>query len=348
MTHLVGNSSEDLKLGEERIPVEEEQAIKDLTETQLLLMKSTDPTKRGAHPKGHGCILAKFTVLPDIPDPQFIVGIFAEPRTYQAVIRFSNAAFPKDGQPEVHGMAIKLFGVKGEKILTDEKDAETQDFIVSDMPVFFAKDVQTFAEFLKARVTSALKKDERYMQEFIAKHPAVIPMRDLSRKTPPSPLDNDYWSQTPYRLGPIAVKYAVKHRPENSSGRLDRASDDYLRDELVEHFVRNEKSAAFDFFVQKQTDPIRTPIEDPTVVWTSPEVRVATITIEREDFNSETRNKFCEDSLSFTPWHCLKEHQPLGGINRARRVIYEESSKLRHEKTSVPRKEPTEESLQGK
>jgi hypothetical protein len=48
------------------------------------------------------------------------------------------------------------------------------------------------------------------------------------------------------------------------------------------------------------------------------------------------------DNLSFTPWHALPEHRPLGGINRARKVIYEAISKRRHEHNREPRTEPVD------
>ena len=34
-------------------------------------------------------------------------------------------------------MAIKLLGVKGEKVLETEQDAQTQDFIMIANPIFF-------------------------------------------------------------------------------------------------------------------------------------------------------------------------------------------------------------------
>ena len=36
----------------------------------------------------------------------------------------------------------------------------------------------------------------------------------------------------------------------------------------------------------------------------------------------------CEQ-VAFNPWHCLAEHRPLGGMNRARRQIYEAMAQLR-------------------
>jgi hypothetical protein len=35
--------------------------------------------------------------------------------------------------------------------------------------------------------------------------------------------------------------------------------------------------------------------------------------------------------LSFTPWHALPEHKPLGSINRLRKVVYERISNTRHQ-----------------
>ena len=58
-----------------------------------------------------------------------------------------------------------------------------------------------------------------------------------------------------------------------------------------------------------------------------------------QDFTTEELKEFAEH-LSFHPWHSLAEHRPLGGLNRARKVIYSEISRFRHTKNSVVRKEP--------
>jgi hypothetical protein len=49
---------------------------------------------------------------------------------------------------------------------------------------------------------------------------------------------------------------------------------------------------------------------------------------------------FCEN-LSFSPWHSLPEHRPLGLVNRVRKVAYREISKLRHDLNKAPPQEPT-------
>ena len=83
------------------------------------------------------------------------------------------------------------------------------------------------------------------------------------------------------------------------------------------------------------------PIEDPSVQWhvaDSPWKRVAVIDIPRQDFKQKDRIAFCEN-LSFSPWHALKAHQPIGELNRIRKQVYEASSQYRHRlnNTAVPR-----------
>jgi hypothetical protein len=67
---------------------------------------------------------------------------------------------------------------------------------------------------------------------------------------------------------------------------------------------------------------------------------VATIHIPSQSFQSEARKELAEN-LSFTPWHTLADHQPLGGINRVRRAVYESISSTRHNRNGVQMSEPT-------
>ena len=83
-------------------------------------------------------------------------------------------------------------------------------------------------------------------------------------------------------------------------------------------------------------------VEDSKTEWKeseAPFIKVATITIPKQTFDSEAQMAFCEN-LSFTPWHSLPEHRPLGGVNRVRRTVYESISKRRHDLNQAPRKEP--------
>ena len=86
------------------------------------------------------------------------------------------------------------------------------------------------------------------------------------------------------------------------------------------------------------------PIEDSTVDWStsnSPYITIARITIPKQDFESPEQMSFCEN-MSYTPWHSLPEHKPLGSLNRVRKQVYTAISKFRHSKNNQVRKEPVD------
>ena len=55
-----------------------------------------------------------------------------------------------DRKGDIHGMAIKLVGVAGEKLLEAEKAEQTQDFVPADHPVFFIRDLADYVPFSEA------------------------------------------------------------------------------------------------------------------------------------------------------------------------------------------------------
>ena len=66
---------------------------------------------------------------------------------------------------------------------------------------------------------------------------------------------------------------------------------------------------------------------------------VATLRIPSQKFDSKAQFAF-GDNLSYTPWHCLPEHRPLGNQSRARRRMYWELCKLRQTMNDKPHIEP--------
>jgi hypothetical protein len=86
-----------------------------------------------------------------------------------------------------------------------------------------------------------------------------------------------------------------------------------------------------------------TPIEDASKEW--PEDKssyqsVATLTVPPQESYSNARQIFVDEQLSFSPWHALAAHQPLGGIMRSRRMAYEEEQQFRAERNWRPHVEP--------
>ena len=267
-----------------------------------------------------GCVEAEFTVVNGLP-AELKVGLFQQSRSYSAWIRFANASTITDREKDVRGMSIKVRGVPGEN-LTPGSDA--QDFVLNSHPVMMVPGPREFLQLLRAVEAGGLKRALYFIS-----HPKAARIAFASRQQPPSHLDISYWSTTPYQFGPgRAVKYIV--RPvSRAHPKTPTLTDTYLHDEL--RLRLSMEDIAFDFFVQFQTDARTMPIEDASVEWSerdSPYVRVAEVRIPRQAIDAPGRDQACERT-SFSPWHCLAEHRPLGGMNRARREIYQAMQQLR-------------------
>ena len=127
--HSLSAHAQELAI--EKVPDHEAEAIASIVESLKIKLEKDYPeperTLRDAHPKQHGLVKADFIILDNI-DPSLKTGLFAEPRSYEAWIRYSNLA---DGKPDIkkdsRGMAIKLMGVEGTKLLPNEANAKTHD-----------------------------------------------------------------------------------------------------------------------------------------------------------------------------------------------------------------------------
>ena len=162
--------------------------------------------------------------------------------------------------------------------------------------------------------------------------------RKLKRKSR-SPLIEQYWSMSPYRLGTRAIKFTAVPQTINSESLPPTEQDgspspDLLSWALAEHLRHRE--ARFDIKVQFQKDAKAMPIEDPTVVWKesdSEPVTVATVIIDPVDLTTDEAVAFQKsvEAMSFNPWHSLKAHRPIGGLNRLRKSVYQSNARLRRE-----------------
>jgi hypothetical protein len=169
-------------------------------------------------------------------------------------------------------------------------------------------------------------------------------MQGLWIKTQSSPFEAPYFSCVPYLLGEgKAMQYSVwpKSNRKTPIPRLPlRPPDDYLRQAMVA--ALDQGDVELDVRLQLQTDPHLMPIENNAVLWPermSPRVSVATLRIPKQKFDSPAQVAFAR-RLSYNPWHCIAEHRPLGNQSRARRRMYWELSKLRHDMNGVPHYEP--------
>lgn len=332
----------------EQIPDGEEEAIKKVIALELEILKKSigqrRPIPRAQHPKHHGCVRAEFTIANDL-QTEFRFGVFCEARkTFPAWIRFSNARKQDDRESGGHGMAIKLMGVIGEKLLAGQQNEQTQDFLLLDSQIFFIKNAIEFAEFDAALLNSEVSWFGKLsVLEYFVKHPreAWI-LHQIENNQSSNPLETLYWSAAPYKLGTGAIKYLVKPRPDGPPIVAATPSRDQLRAAMKLNL--ETRDAYFDFCVQPQVDPTEQPIEDATHLWQTPAQKVATIRIPCQAFDNPGQMEFCEN-LSFNPWHALTEHRPLGSLNRLRKATYLALSNFRHEQNHVSCVEPTPETI---
>jgi hypothetical protein len=335
----------DTLLGEKLYPNEEAIAREMASVIEATIRKQYQPgnARRDAHPKAHGCVKAEFHVDEKLAD-RFAKGIFIPGKTYQAWIRFSNGN-PDPNKPDIEGnergMSIKLLNVPGEKILESERQDTTQDFIMMSNPTFFLKDPSNAVAFFKELGS------DNYLSK--AKIPFTLGVQEtetllkINSKKISNPMQTRYWSPVPYQLGIGPDRQAIKF-----SARSCTATEDPIPKNPGPNFLREAMSntlkkgdACMEFLIQPRASE-KLNVEDAITEWSeadAPFYKVATIHIPQQDFDTPEQHRFCEN-LSYTPWHALPEHKPLGGINRLRKVVYERISTVRHEMNQTERKEP--------
>ncbi len=296
------------------------------------------PALRPVFLKPHGIAGATFTVRPDLPE-KLRVGVFAGTE-YPAWVRFSSDTVPTAADLNTTcGVAIKLFGVPGPKLLAPDEDAPTHDFLLQNHDVFFVDTARDMCEFTRAGVVQG------DYGPYLAAHPKTARIIDEMAKLVPSVLETDYWSGLPYAFGADRhVKYKLVPAGGGGDPVPGLSTDDpnYLHLDLRGRLL--EREAHFHFCVQLQTDPERMPLDAATIRWhenASPPIHVATLTLPRQDVDADGQADYGEN-LAFNPWHALAEHAPEGSVAAARKAVYQAAATRRREHNEVALEEPTE------
>jgi len=336
--------NEQLKIAEERLLPNEEEFLDSIIssfEKQMRLLWKPGAYERGGNTKTHGIVRGEFIVHDNLPS-QFRHGIYAEPHTYHAWVRFSGPGpyiTPDIDDPGFFSISIKLMGVPGPKLMEEEKF--TVDMFGVCTATFVTADTIANAQLQRASVQNAAI---FHFLNFRKPHLLDLIMQSLFMKTQTSPFEAPYFSCVPYLLGEgQAMQYSVwpKSKKRSRIPRLPfRPPDDYLRQAMVAALTAGD--VEFDIRLQLQTDPHLMPIENNAVLWPeklSPRVSVATLRLPRQQFDSTAQLEFAR-KLSYNPWHTIAEHRPLGNQSRARRRMYYTLSKLRHDMNAVPHYEP--------
>ncbi len=311
---------------------------------------------RSVHAKSHGILRAQVQVLDGLP-AVLAQGMFAKPGSYDAVMRFSTPPgdLLDDTVSTPRGLAIKIVGVEGDRVPGAEGQV-TQDFVTVNGPAFnattakkFAKNAKLLAattdkaEGLKKVLSATLRGVEAVVEKVGGKSPTLLsmgghPVTNLLGET--------YYTQVPFLYGPYMAKLSIapisqpllahKDEPLETSGKPDT-----IRDAVVEHFF--SQGGEWEIRVQLCTDLETMPIEDASVQWPedeSPYVAVARISAEPQSAWNDARVAAVNDGMSFTPWHALAAHRPIGSVMRVRKTVYEMAAKFRAEHNATPVSEP--------
>lgn len=316
---------------------------------------------RSVHAKSHGLLFATMTVSDTLP-AMLAQGAFAKPGKYSVAMRFSTVPgdLLDDNVSTPRGLAIKIVGVEGERIAGTEGH-KTQDFLMVNGPVFGSPTAKKFlanlkllaattdkAPGLKKAFSAVLQGVEAAVEKLGGESPTIVSMGGHPET---NILGETFFTQVPVLFGPYMAKLSiVPVSPELTA--LTKAPVDMkdrpnaLREETVKHFSAN--GGTWELRVQLCTDLDTMPIEDASVRWPeeqSPFVTVATIRAEPQTAWSEARSVAVDDGLSFSPWHSLAAHRPIGSIMRVRKAAYEMAAKFRSEHNSKKTSEP--ETLDG-
>jgi hypothetical protein len=319
---------------------------------------------RSVHAKSHGLLDAELTIADDL-SAELAQGLFAEGGRYKVVMRFStNPGDILDDSISVpRGVAIKVLGVEGARLPGSEGDG-TQDFILVNGPVFAAAKAKDFLANLKLlakttdkaegakKLLSALLRGTETALETVGLESATL--KQLGGHPNTHPLGETYYTQTAFRFGDFIAKFSLApvspnltsltDDPVNPSGRPDA-----LREVISDTMI--EQDGEWELRVQLCTDLEAMPIEDPSKQWDeaeSPYRAVGRIRAPAQLSWSVDRAKVVDDQLSFSVWHGLAAHQPLGSINRVRRPAYQMSADFRGRFNGCPIHEPkTLEALPG-
>jgi hypothetical protein len=289
---------------------------------------------RALHAKGHAGLRAEFTVLADLPEIAR-VGLFAAPATFPAYVRFSNAAAARlaDRKPDVRGVAVKLCGVPGRKLIPGLEEAKTQDFLLIRSPSTPFRNADEFVSFVRA-ARSPMLLLPRVLGHFGLRRGLGVVRRLLKGiSVPVSSLATErFYSALPIRFGAYAVRYALGPQAQAEPSAARGRAPDSLGDELCDRLRRGP--LVWDFRVQFYCDPVRTPIEDASADWSeadAPYVTIARLTLPQQDARSPTGRRLAQfvERLSFDPWHAQEELRPLGNMMRARNQAYRVSTAAR-------------------
>ncbi len=301
---------------------------------------------RSVHAKPHGIIVGELEVPDDLP-AVLAQGLFSKPGRYPVVMRLSTIPgdLLDDSVSTPRGVGIKVIGVEGARLPGSEGDV-TQDFVLVNGPAFGAPNAKAFLanlkmlaattdkiEGVKKVVSSAMQGLQKVAVAISGKPNATI--ATLGGQAETHILGETFYSQVPILYGDYIVKIAVAPASPSLAALTGaplevNGKPDALREAVSDFFAKT--NAVWEVKVQLCTDLKTTPVENAAKVWPedeSPYITVGRITAAPQSTWNEARAKAVDEGYSFSPWHGLAAHRPLGSVMRVRKAAYEAGARFR-------------------
>lgn len=286
--------------------------------------------RRALHAKGVASARGTFTTLGEAP-AWARVGIFAGPVSLPALVRFSNGAgaVHSDRVGDVRGMAVKVIGVPGKKLIPGLEDVRTQDFLAILTPTVPFPTPESFVGVVVAASGSKLLALPRVIRALgIGRFASVLKQLKAGLERPVASLaEVPFYTPLPIRWGDAAVKFMWAPLTSGAAGGATEGDERFAQDLAAR--LRGGP-LRWELRIQAWVDEARTPIEDPTVLWdpaASPWVPVGRLELPQQDLEGAAAKELAArvERLSFDPWHAPAEFRPLGAMMRARAAAYRES-----------------------
>jgi hypothetical protein len=320
-----------------------EQALHAEIVEKVLLMqakaaaKDHRPLLRGTHAKGVTA-RAQFEVL-DVNagrdralGARLAQGIFRKPGIYHATVRFANSdsRVKSDFKPDVRSLSFSV-NLTWDGATVPGVDSRRRDFSLQSAPILPINDAPAFLAITKLLTATnpaagllALRfKDKLRVLRTLTLlqfqlHQTIKPYQQLR-----------YWSNTPFRHGPIdVVKYSTTPCIDNPARILQSGNPNALKDELIRHIEDDCAMSAFDFGVQLLDTDRMTYwgkhrdagfwIENASVEWNEAEAPFHTIARLTLLAKSHLRADAAEATYIDVTGNSTPDSTPLGSMNRAR------------------------------
>lgn len=295
---------------------------------------------RATHVKTQAIVKGELSILPDLPEDlaQGIASHENASTRHPIAIRFANepSFLQDDRSPGPRGCGMKVFNVIGSFLDDKGTKTKTHDLTFNNAPVLELRDVKTTVEIFTIR--------ERHFREPDKIEPELNKRSDKQLQKAPMQLPNQHflsytmYSQSAYRWGSYVAKYALFPTGEHQaalakSHRITDSSSPEQHSEWLREWFRGDKDATYDFRVQLCQNLTSQSVEDTSVQWDEtafPFRTVGKVTLfAGQDVFGADRRAFWDDHMKLNVWYGLKDHQPLGSVNRLRKELYQRSSGFR-------------------